>query len=174
MPCAPHLSSVPGIRSGPMPQGRSLKGSGIPDGSHRPKAATADPQHDPGAARPAPLDAFPYPPGSRARHRLDPRRAVRHDRQLRDEQIDPARHAEPEHGAGRLHRHPLPRRRGDRGAGVRAMSDTLGRRKLFTWTLAVYLVGTALTALTPKGSGWDVPDIREHARLQRLAIRRGD
>jgi MFS family permease len=34
------------------------------------------------------------------------------------------------------------------------MSDTLGRRKLFTWTLAVYLVGTGLTALTPKGSGW--------------------
>ncbi|MCW2940876.1 MAG: arabinose efflux permease family protein, partial [Actinomycetia bacterium] len=34
------------------------------------------------------------------------------------------------------------------------MSDTLGRRKLFTWTLAVYLFGTALTALTPKGSGW--------------------
>src|ERR1700734_59816 len=36
------------------------------------------------------------------------------------------------------------------------MSDTLGRRKLFTWTLAVYLFGTALTALTPKGSGWIV------------------
>ena len=34
------------------------------------------------------------------------------------------------------------------------MSDTLGRRKLFTWTLAVYLVGTGLTALTPRGSGW--------------------
>ena len=34
------------------------------------------------------------------------------------------------------------------------MSDTLGRRKLFTWTLAVYLVGTGLTALTPKGAGW--------------------
>ncbi len=36
------------------------------------------------------------------------------------------------------------------------MSDTLGRRKLFTWTLAIYLFGTALTALTPKGSGWIV------------------
>src|SRR6202046_4853604 len=36
------------------------------------------------------------------------------------------------------------------------MSDTLGRRKLFTWTLAVYLFGTALTALTPRGSGWIV------------------
>src|SRR5882757_1476800 len=36
------------------------------------------------------------------------------------------------------------------------MSDTLGRRKLFTWTLAVYLVGTGLTALTPKGTGWIV------------------
>ena len=32
------------------------------------------------------------------------------------------------------------------------MSDKLGRRKLFMWTLAVYLVGTGLTALTPKGS----------------------
>ena len=36
------------------------------------------------------------------------------------------------------------------------MSDSLGRRKLFTWTLAVYLAGTALTALTPKGAGWIV------------------
>jgi MFS family permease len=36
------------------------------------------------------------------------------------------------------------------------MSDTLGRRKLFTWTLAVYLAGTAMTALTPKGTGWIV------------------
>ena len=36
------------------------------------------------------------------------------------------------------------------------MSDTLGRRKLFTWTLAIYLFGTALTALTPKGAGWIV------------------
>src|SRR6204780_4433461 len=36
------------------------------------------------------------------------------------------------------------------------MSDTLGRRKLFTLTLAVYLAGTALTALTPTGSGWIV------------------
>jgi MFS family permease len=36
------------------------------------------------------------------------------------------------------------------------MSDSLGRRKLFTWTLAVYLVGTGLTALTPKGTGWIV------------------
>jgi MFS family permease len=36
------------------------------------------------------------------------------------------------------------------------LSDSLGRRKLFTWTLAIYLVGTALTALTPKGAGWIV------------------
>src|SRR5246127_3063124 len=36
------------------------------------------------------------------------------------------------------------------------MSDTLGRRKLFTWTLAGYLGGTVLTALTPKGSDWIV------------------
>ena len=36
------------------------------------------------------------------------------------------------------------------------MSDKLGRRKLFMWTLAVYLAGTGLTALTPKGTGWIV------------------
>ena len=36
------------------------------------------------------------------------------------------------------------------------LSDALGRRKLFVWTLAVYLVGTGLTALTPKGTGWIV------------------
>jgi MFS family permease len=34
------------------------------------------------------------------------------------------------------------------------LSDQLGRRKLFTWTLAIYLVGTGLTAFTAKGSGW--------------------
>jgi MFS family permease len=34
------------------------------------------------------------------------------------------------------------------------LSDQLGRRSLFMWTLAIYLVGTALTALTPKGAGW--------------------
>src|SRR6202035_3612876 len=34
------------------------------------------------------------------------------------------------------------------------LSDQLGRRNLFMWTLAVYLVGTGLTALTPKGTGW--------------------
>jgi len=33
-------------------------------------------------------------------------------------------------------------------------SDKLGRRKLFMWTLAVYLGGTALTAFTAKGGGW--------------------
>jgi MFS family permease len=36
------------------------------------------------------------------------------------------------------------------------LSDNIGRRKLFVWTLAVYLVGTGLTALTPKGTGWIV------------------
>jgi len=36
------------------------------------------------------------------------------------------------------------------------MSDKLGRRRLFMWTLAIYLAGTALTGLTPKGSGWIV------------------
>ena len=30
------------------------------------------------------------------------------------------------------------------------MSDQLGRRKLFVWTLAVYLFGTGLTAFTPR------------------------
>jgi len=33
------------------------------------------------------------------------------------------------------------------------LSDKLGRRKLFMWTLAVYLFGTGLTAFTWKGSG---------------------
>jgi MFS family permease len=36
------------------------------------------------------------------------------------------------------------------------MSDSLGRRRLFMWTLAVYLIGTALTAATQKGGGWIV------------------
>jgi MFS family permease len=36
------------------------------------------------------------------------------------------------------------------------LSDNLGRRKLFVWTLAVYLAGSGLTALTPKGSSWIV------------------
>ena len=34
------------------------------------------------------------------------------------------------------------------------LSDQLGRRNLFMWTLAVYLVGTGLTALTPRGADW--------------------
>jgi MFS family permease len=36
------------------------------------------------------------------------------------------------------------------------LSDKLGRRRLFIWTLAIYLFGTALTALTAKGTGWIV------------------
>ena len=36
------------------------------------------------------------------------------------------------------------------------LSDSLGRRRLFVWTLAVYLFGTALTAATQKGGGWIV------------------
>jgi MFS family permease len=36
------------------------------------------------------------------------------------------------------------------------LSDQLGRRNLFMWTLAVYLVGTGLTALTPRGTSWVV------------------
>jgi MFS family permease len=34
------------------------------------------------------------------------------------------------------------------------LSDKLGRRNLFMWTLAIYLIGTAATAFTPKGIGW--------------------
>jgi MFS family permease len=34
------------------------------------------------------------------------------------------------------------------------LSDKLGRRKLFMWTLAIYLAGTALTALAPRGGAW--------------------
>jgi MFS family permease len=33
------------------------------------------------------------------------------------------------------------------------LSDKLGRRKLFMWTLAIYLVGTGLSALALKGGG---------------------
>ena len=33
------------------------------------------------------------------------------------------------------------------------LSDQLGRRNLFMWTLLVYLAGAALTVLTPKGTG---------------------
>src|SRR5580698_8883587 len=33
------------------------------------------------------------------------------------------------------------------------LSDKLGRRKLFMWTLAIYLVGTGLSALAFKGAG---------------------
>jgi MFS family permease len=36
------------------------------------------------------------------------------------------------------------------------LSDQLGRRNLFMWTLAIYLFGTGLTALTPRGTGWIV------------------
>ena len=36
------------------------------------------------------------------------------------------------------------------------LSDQLGRRNLFMWTLAVYLVGTGLTAFTPRGADWVV------------------
>ena len=41
------------------------------------------------------------------------------------------------------------------------LSDKLGRRKLFMWTLAVYLVGTGLTALTPKGTRLDRLPVRD-------------
>jgi len=34
------------------------------------------------------------------------------------------------------------------------LSDKLGRKNLFLVTLAVYLVGSGLTALTPKGGYW--------------------
>jgi MFS family permease len=34
------------------------------------------------------------------------------------------------------------------------LSDKLGRRRLFMWTLGVYLLGTGLTAFTGKGTAW--------------------
>src|ERR1700742_4662714 len=34
------------------------------------------------------------------------------------------------------------------------LSDQLGRRSLFMWTLVIYLGGTGLTALAPRGPGW--------------------
>lgn len=34
------------------------------------------------------------------------------------------------------------------------LSDSFGRRKLFLWTLAIYLAGTALTATVPAGGAW--------------------
>jgi MFS family permease len=37
------------------------------------------------------------------------------------------------------------------------LSDKLGRRNLFMWTLAIYLIGTAATAFTPKGIGLPSP-----------------
>ena len=36
------------------------------------------------------------------------------------------------------------------------LSDTLGRKRLFTITLGVYLLGSGLTAITATGSGWVV------------------
>ena len=36
------------------------------------------------------------------------------------------------------------------------LSDNIGRRKLFVWTLAVYLASSGLTALIPKGTSWIV------------------
>ena len=36
------------------------------------------------------------------------------------------------------------------------LSDALGRKKLFTITLGVYLIGSGLTAITAAGSGWVV------------------
>ncbi len=36
------------------------------------------------------------------------------------------------------------------------LSDALGRRQLFVWTLAIYLFGTGLTALTWRGTGGTV------------------
>ena len=39
-----------------------------PNDDRRPDTTAADPQHDPGSPRPAPLVAVPYPPGPRARH----------------------------------------------------------------------------------------------------------
>src|SRR5277367_2721282 len=34
------------------------------------------------------------------------------------------------------------------------LSDKLGRRRLFMWTLGVYLIGTGLSAFAWSGTGW--------------------
>ena len=34
------------------------------------------------------------------------------------------------------------------------LSDKLGRRSIFMWTLGVYLIGTGLSAFAFKGTGW--------------------
>ena len=99
--------------------GTVIQDRGGPSDNRHSDTTAADPQHDPGSPRPAPLVAVPYPPGSRARHCLGPRWPVHHDRQLGNQQAHPARHAAPDHDGGRLDRHRLPHRRGDRGAGVR-------------------------------------------------------
>ena len=117
----PRHVYLPRTRGSPMLRGRwhCHPGSRGSQWQPPPRTTAADPQHDPGSPRPAPLVAVPYPPGSRARHRLGPRWPVHHDRQLGNQQAHPARHAAPEHDGGRLDRHRLPHRRGDRGAGVR-------------------------------------------------------
>jgi MFS family permease len=76
--------------------GTVIQDRGGPNDDRRPDTTAADPQHDPGSPRPAPLVAVPYPPGPRARHCLGPRWPVHHDRQqpgqLGDVRfLDPAR-----------------------------------------------------------------------------------
>src|ERR1039457_6702049 len=34
------------------------------------------------------------------------------------------------------------------------LADKLGRRRLFMWTLGVYLIGTGLSAFAGRGTGW--------------------
>ena len=48
--------------------GAVIQDRGGPNDDRRPDTTAADPQHDPGSPRPAPLVAVPYPPGPRARH----------------------------------------------------------------------------------------------------------
>jgi hypothetical protein len=49
--------------------GTVIQDQGGPSDNRHPDTTAADPQHDPGSPRPAPLVTVPYPPGSRARHR---------------------------------------------------------------------------------------------------------
>jgi MFS family permease len=82
-------------------------------------------------------------------------RPVRYDRQLGNQQTHPARYSASDHDAGRLEIGTVYLIGEVIGTLVFGrMSDNLGRRKLFTWTLAEYLVGTGLMALTPKGTDW--------------------
>ena len=83
------------------------------------RGSAADPQHHPGTSGPNALVAVPHSDGSRARHRVDPGRAVDHGRQCGHLDSHAARHPAPDNDRGGGDRNRLPARRGDRGAGIR-------------------------------------------------------